>query len=116
VTIRKQSLEAAVLREVEVEDSGSWRPGAGPDDTWKRPDCVQGTGKALPLYGPSRGPRYEDVRQINLGDCWLMAALASVANTQPDTIREMITPVQKEDSSGNTLGSTKWSSTTRVNL
>jgi len=85
--------------------------GAGPDDTWKRPDCVQGTGEEF-LYGPSGRPRYEDVRQINLGNCWLMAALASVANTQPDIIREMIYPVEKKDSSGNTLkdssGNTLW--------
>jgi hypothetical protein len=44
----------------------------------------------VPLFGPG-GPTAGDVNQGSLGDCWLLAALASVADGDPDRIATMIT-------------------------
>jgi hypothetical protein len=41
------------------------------------------------LFGPI-GPRAQDVDQGDLGDCYLMASLASVAAKNPQAIRDMI--------------------------
>ncbi len=41
------------------------------------------------LYGLG-GPSPNDVKQGNLGDCWLMSALMSVAKTHPEIIKRMI--------------------------
>ncbi|MDO8361492.1 MAG: C2 family cysteine protease [Actinomycetota bacterium] len=45
---------------------------------------------SLPLFGPN-GPRLSDVQQGQVGDCWFMAALGSIALTSPDWIKNMIT-------------------------
>jgi hypothetical protein len=37
------------------------------------------------------GPQYNDVAQGSVGDCYFMAALASLADTDPGLIRQMIT-------------------------
>jgi len=42
-----------------------------------------------PLYGVT-GPRMNDIRQGQLGDCWLMAGLSAVALDSPGTLRENI--------------------------
>jgi len=55
------------------------------DTMWRRP------AHADSLFGPS-GPQLRDVRQINLGNCYLMASIASVADRQPAIIRNMIRP------------------------
>ncbi|MBE3069493.1 MAG: hypothetical protein IMZ66_04570 [Planctomycetes bacterium] len=39
------------------------------------------------------GPEYDDVRQGNLGDCYFLAALASLADSDPEAIRQMIAPM-----------------------
>ena len=40
----------------------------------------------VPLFGPD-GPTAGDVNQGSLGDCWLIAALASVADGDPRSHR-----------------------------
>jgi hypothetical protein len=44
----------------------------------------------LPLFGPG-GPHANDVRQGQLGDCWWMSTIASVAHNDPDRIESLIT-------------------------
>ena len=44
----------------------------------------------VPLFGPG-GPAVGDVNQGSIGDCWLLAAFASVADGDPDRIATMIT-------------------------
>ncbi len=39
------------------------------------------------------GPEYNDVRQGGVGDCYFLAALASLAQTDPVMIRQMIAPL-----------------------
>jgi len=39
------------------------------------------------------GPEYNDIRQGSLGDCYFMASLASLADTDPNALREMIAPM-----------------------
>lgn len=46
---------------------------------------------AVTVFG-AHGPQANDVRQGSVGDCWLMAALASLAHAQPHYIRAMIRP------------------------
>jgi hypothetical protein len=45
---------------------------------------------AKPLFA-SGGPTKEDVKQGAIGDCWLMAKLAAIADANPDYIRQMVT-------------------------
>lgn len=45
----------------------------------------------LPLFGPTGVPSPDDVRQGALGDCFLMAAMAAIAQQDPSAIRRMIT-------------------------
>lgn len=42
-----------------------------------------------PLMGPD-GPKREDVRQKEIGDCWVMAPMGAVAGRVPDAIRNAI--------------------------
>jgi hypothetical protein len=44
------------------------------------------------LFGNSNQPSFTDVRQGDLGDCWLLASLAEVAYRDPQAIKQMITP------------------------
>ena len=44
-----------------------------------------------PLF--TDGPEYNDVRQGYLGDCYLLASLASLADRNPTTIRQMVAPM-----------------------
>ena len=39
------------------------------------------------------GPAYNDIRQGNVGDCYFLAALASLADTDPGIIRQTIAPM-----------------------
>lgn len=39
------------------------------------------------------GPQYNDIRQGNLGDCYLLASLASIADTNPAEIQQLIAPM-----------------------
>jgi len=43
-----------------------------------------------PLF--SDGPDYNDVRQGAIGDCYFLAVLASLSDTDPTVIRQMVTP------------------------
>jgi hypothetical protein len=43
------------------------------------------------LFGPSGGPRPDDVVQGPIGDCYFLAALASFAQQQPKLIRDAVT-------------------------
>lgn len=53
---------------------------------------AQGRFDYLPLFlGGSFGIRGDQVRQGSLGDCWLLATMAALADANPDAIREMIT-------------------------
>ncbi len=63
----------------------------------KLPDPLMAPGAGLARYRRTRGelfgargPKPDDVRQGRLGDCYFMAALASVAARAPDKLREMI--------------------------
>lgn len=42
------------------------------------------------LFGAA-GPRFTDVEQGRVGDCYFMSALASIAKTAPDRIRQLVT-------------------------
>jgi hypothetical protein len=42
------------------------------------------------LFGAA-GPAYTDIEQGRVGDCYFMAALASIARTAPDRIRQLVT-------------------------
>ena len=44
-----------------------------------------------PLF--TDGPTYSDIRQGAVGDCYYLSSLASLADTNPDSIRQMITPL-----------------------
>jgi len=46
---------------------------------------------ARPLFVD--GPRYDDVNQGAVGDCYLLASLSSLADTDPNIIKEMIAPL-----------------------
>ena len=48
---------------------------------------------SLPLY-LGKGPKYSEIKQQNLGNCYVAATLAALANTRSglDRIRKMITP------------------------
>jgi hypothetical protein len=39
------------------------------------------------------GPQYSDIRQGAIGDCYFVAVLASLSQTDPDIIRQMVTPL-----------------------
>lgn len=39
------------------------------------------------------GPRYDDVNQGAVGDCYLLASLSSLADTDPNIIKQMIAPL-----------------------
>ncbi len=39
------------------------------------------------------GPEASDIRQGSLGDCYFLASLASLADTDPQTLRQMIAPM-----------------------
>ena len=44
---------------------------------------------SLPLFG-EYGPDEEDIQQGEMGDCWLVAALASISHYRPDIIKNML--------------------------
>ncbi|MFB3894437.1 MAG: C2 family cysteine protease, partial [Phycisphaerae bacterium] len=46
---------------------------------------------AKPLF--TDGPDYRDIAQGQVGDCYFLAALASIADTHPDIIRQAIAPL-----------------------
>ena len=39
------------------------------------------------------GPEYDDIAQGSIGDCYFLAALSSLADTDPQVIRQMIAPL-----------------------
>lgn len=39
------------------------------------------------------GPEYSDIRQGSLGDCYYLASLAALADTDPEILRQMIAPM-----------------------
>ncbi|MCX5677294.1 MAG: C2 family cysteine protease [Planctomycetota bacterium] len=46
---------------------------------------------STPLF--TDGPEYSDIRQGALGDCYFMASLASLAQTDPTALRQMVAPM-----------------------
>ncbi len=44
-----------------------------------------------PLF--AGGPKFTDIRQGYLGDCYYLASLASIADNDPQVIRDMVTPL-----------------------
>ncbi|HEX8916711.1 MAG TPA: C2 family cysteine protease [Humisphaera sp.] len=52
------------------------------------PEAFANFGKN-PLFG-ANGPRMEDVRQGNVGDCYFLAGLSSIARTNPYRIRDAV--------------------------
>ena len=52
-----------------------------------------------PIIPPGEMPKPEDVKQGKLGDCYLMAALITVAQQKPQTIINMFTPSPYETQS-----------------
>jgi hypothetical protein len=60
------------------------------------PDEAEGDGDRmvrlgyLPLFGPG-GPSVADLNQGGLGDCWFLAALNSLAHSDPERLRQMVT-------------------------
>ncbi len=54
------------------------------------------------LFGPN-GPSYLDVQQGQLGDCWLMASLAEVADRDPADISNMFTAGGTAVENGSTV-------------
>ena len=66
-------------------------PGVTKDETTKQdaPYGYQKNDRGAKLYGPD-GIRAVDVRQGAIGDCYLAAAMASVAGTKPDAVRQAI--------------------------
>jgi len=58
------------------------------------PPCVGHEGATLrPLSGPlfARDPAFGDVRQGEIGDCWLVSAVDALANVAPRRLRELFT-------------------------
>jgi Calpain family cysteine protease len=45
---------------------------------------------ANPLFSPNNGPTIDDVQQTESGDCYLMAAIAGAAKSDPNYIRSII--------------------------
>jgi hypothetical protein len=58
---------------------------------------------SAPLFGPN-GPSYLDVHQGDIGDCWLLASLAEVADRYPSDIRNMFTYEGTAVENGTTVG------------
>ena len=54
-------------------------------------DYAYGDFSSRPLF--TDGPEYNDVSQGYLGDCYLLAALSSLADRNPTVIRQMIAPM-----------------------
>ena len=52
------------------------------------------------LFGPN-GPEYYDVKQGNIGDCWLVASLAEAAGRDPALVRSMFTYLGTYNENGN---------------
>lgn len=46
--------------------------------------------KDEPLYGTDGRPKYTHVQQGDIGDCWLMASLSSIAHNSPTHIENML--------------------------
>jgi len=43
----------------------------------------------LPLFA-SQGPSYKDISQCQLGDCWLLCGFGTIANSNPNLIRQRV--------------------------
>ena len=67
--------------------------------------AANGTYEIYPgtLFGPTGGPVYTDVHQINsaAGDCWLLASLAEAAARDPQLIVNMFTDLGNYNENGN---------------
>lgn len=61
--------------------------------------AAQGT-----LFGSTGSPRYTDVQQGNIGDCWLMSGLATVAAHNPSAITSMFSYAGTTTVNGSTVG------------
>ena len=68
-----------------------------PQLTFLRPDWLRQWGLPVALRLPfsSLGPRMSEVCQGGLGDCWMMATLASIAHSHPELIRAIFFPYPK---------------------
>ncbi len=83
-----------LLRLAELEQSLDDGRGAAVTDL-DDPDEADGDGEHtihlgnLPLFGPG-GPSVGDLNQGGLGDCWFLAALNSLADGDPERLRDMV--------------------------
>lgn len=79
------------------EDCGKFK-------TWNTLEAVaEKQGKPFKVFdGPAK---YSDVRQGALGDCYFLAALASIAHAQPEFIHDMFT---HRDQWANDVYTTRW--------
>ena len=57
------------------------------EDTTYTSNMEESNIKDIPLF--LHEPNINDVRQSTIGDCWLVSAISSVVNTNPDFIRSM---------------------------
>lgn len=57
------------------------------EDTTYTANMEESNIKDIPLF--LHEPNINDVRQSTIGDCWLVSAISSVVNTNPDFIRSM---------------------------
>jgi calpain-15 len=75
-------------------DRDTFEPAPRPNP-FALPDPAAGTwgpGTPTELFDDN-GPTADDARQNGIGDCWMVAALSSLAHVDPGAIRDMIRPV-----------------------
>ncbi len=53
------------------------------------PGLTETNFKALPLFGP-KGPQLSDIVQGNVGDCYFLATLGAMVQTDPASIRRLV--------------------------
>ncbi|CAN0437039.1 unnamed protein product [Pylaiella littoralis] len=62
---------------------------AGGGVEWKRADLLKPPDDSEPFHLFNKGVKADDVKQGALGDCWLVAAMATLAGTMPGAIKKL---------------------------